>query len=286
MPQASFGSNSQTHRCEHCGGPLVTPTELREGFCSQLPCRGPCLKRMAELARAQQVRERQQRDAVAQSVRSLLTSKVDRTWTDPDTAVLVIVPRLEAEPVEPPAERVEVLRRYLEEIMAAAEEKIQDESTHDDLDALHQDRAVHEETALPVINACSTCRGKCCLLGEEHAFLSRDFFAWRLLNEPDQTPQSIIDDYLQRVPELAYEASCLFHSPSGCVLPRRIRASMCNKWICTGISDARNRWYGQPDMASVAASVDSGTCGRVGLLSGDGPRTEIEINAVVVDLDS
>jgi len=244
------------------------------------------LKRRGDLARAQQLRERQQRDAVAQNVRTHLQAKVDETWTDPDNTVLVIVPRLEAELVEPPAERVDKLRKYLEEIMTAAEAKVQDESTHEDLEVLHKDRADHEATALPVINACSTCRGQCCLLGEEHAFLNRDFFAWRLLNEPNSTPQSIIDDYLQRVPDVAYEASCLYHSRSGCVLPRQIRASMCNKWICTGISDARNDWYGKPDMASVAASVDSGTCGRAGLMSGDGTRTEIEVNAAVVPADS
>jgi len=212
---------------------------------------------MAERARAQKAQERQRRDQLADDVRVVLQKDLDETWTDPDKAVLVIVPGVDAELVEVPEERIEKLRSHLESRMTAAENEIRNPLNCEALAAMHEDRDEHEACALPVINACSTCRGQCCTQGGEHAFLNRDFLAWRLLNEPDQTPQSLIDDYITRLPSHALAGSCLYHTTTGCVLPRQIRSSTCNEFVCTGISDARSQWNDQPDMASVAPCVDS-----------------------------
>ena len=41
--------------------------------------------------------------------------------------------------------------------------------------------------------------------------------------------------YLERVPEVGYEGSCIFHGKQGCTLDRSLRSDVCNSYFCGGL---------------------------------------------------
>jgi hypothetical protein len=236
---------------------------------------------MAEKARLQKAAERRSRDAFAVDVRNTLQSELSEKWLEAPGKLLIVVPFFEGTIVAPPATRIEKFRAHLEKILDDAERELKDEANHEVLEQIHADRAIEKQTSLPVINACTTCRGRCCIQGGDHAFLNSQFMAWRMLQEPDSSTAALLQDYLSRIPDEAYEDSCLYHSVNGCVLPREIRGNTCNGFLCTGLTDVRGQIHDQPDAASVVASVSVSVCHRAGLMTADGERTEMTLNVDV-----
>ena len=41
--------------------------------------------------------------------------------------------------------------------------------------------------------------------------------------------------YLERVPEVGYKDSCIFHVKQGCALDRSLRSDVCNSYFCGGL---------------------------------------------------
>jgi len=41
--------------------------------------------------------------------------------------------------------------------------------------------------------------------------------------------------YIERVPEVGYEDSCIFHGKQGCTLDRSLRSDVCNSYFCGGL---------------------------------------------------
>jgi hypothetical protein len=54
--------------------------------------------------------------------------------------------------------------------------------------------------------------------------------------DPTRSDAEIVSLYLQRVPEFAYEGSCIFHSKIGCTLDRSMRANVCITYFCGGLA--------------------------------------------------
>ena len=81
--------------------------------------------------------------------------------------------------------------------------------------------------------ACIACRGECCTLGAvTHAFIGPRTIGWYRRSRPEATPQSARADYLSHVPDTRLSGSCVYHGEMGCVLPRDMRASVCNAFSC------------------------------------------------------
>jgi hypothetical protein len=56
------------------------------------------------------------------------------------------------------------------------------------------------------------------------------------LAKPDATETALLRLYLSRVPDAAYQDSCIFHGKHGCTLDRSMRADVCNTYYCGGLS--------------------------------------------------
>ena len=83
-------------------------------------------------------------------------------------------------------------------------------------------------------HACAVCRGHCCLTGGEHAYLgSLDLMRFRS-TQPGATNADIVQTYLDALPERSYTGACVFQGTAGCVLPREMRADICNAFLCDG----------------------------------------------------
>lgn len=84
---------------------------------------------------------------------------------------------------------------------------------------------------------CAFCKGGCCTYAREHAYLKHADLAQQVTETRDV--ETIVGDYLDRLPARSYHLSCVYHGPTGCVLPRELRSSMCNTYECSGIAGAR-----------------------------------------------
>ncbi|HEY0342005.1 MAG TPA: hypothetical protein VGC34_14460, partial [Steroidobacteraceae bacterium] len=83
--------------------------------------------------------------------------------------------------------------------------------------------------------ACSVCKGWCCRNGGDDAFLDDQTMARIHRDRPELHAGALLRLYLDRVPALAYEDSCIFHGRKGCVLDRSLRADICNSYFCRGL---------------------------------------------------
>ena len=82
---------------------------------------------------------------------------------------------------------------------------------------------------------------------------------------------------MDRIPETSYEASCVYHTETGCVLPRAIRSSTFNEFKCTGLSDVRDQLEGAED--SIAIAVGDEGWVRAGILGKDKDQRFVVDNA-------
>jgi hypothetical protein len=89
----------------------------------------------------------------------------------------------------------------------------------------------------PLIQAaCTSCRGACCRFGGTRAFLNPDHFRHYRRRHPGKSRDEMLEDYRKALPAMTCRDSCVFHTNTGCALPRDMRADVCNSWLCSGIS--------------------------------------------------
>jgi Fe-S-cluster containining protein len=101
--------------------------------------------------------------------------------------------------------------------------------------------------------ACSLCQGWCCRNGADDAFLDEPTIA-RVRHAglaPDTC--SLLRLYIERVPAVGYDGSCIFHGKQGCRLDRSQRSDICNTYFCGGLQN-----YLTSSEAATATVVISG----------------------------
>ena len=83
--------------------------------------------------------------------------------------------------------------------------------------------------------ACSLCKGWCCRNGDDDAFIDDRTLSRVRLARPGITERAVLRLYIDRVPAVAYQGSCIFHGKRGCTLDRSLRADVCNSYYCGGL---------------------------------------------------
>jgi hypothetical protein len=144
---------------------------------------------------------------------------------DPDDDALpVIVPRNDRALVGISANRVQRLRSHLLSVMARTKPA----------EPVSSSRPEPEGFAARVARAaCALCRGWCCRNGADDAFLDEPTLARAGLAMPDR--EAVMQYYLDRVPAVVHEGSCIFHGERGCTLDRSMRSDVCNSYFCGGL---------------------------------------------------
>ena len=97
-----------------------------------------------------------------------------------------------------------------------------------------------ESAAAVFAAACTMCRGKCCRVGENRAYLSAETMQQFMDLHPELRPRDVMAAYLAHVPTRSYRGSCLFHSETGCNLPRELRSNTCNDFYCDGLKQLKS----------------------------------------------
>jgi hypothetical protein len=142
----------------------------------------------------------------------------------PDDEVLpVIVPRIEVGLVPTSPDRVQRLRDNLARLVVSPD--------HPPASSV---RAPPEGFAGRVAGAaCALCKGWCCRGGEDDGFLDEATLA--RVPRGLMSTAAIIEMYVERVPDIGYQDSCIFHGAKGCTLDRSMRSDVCNSYFCGGL---------------------------------------------------
>lgn len=185
----------------------------------------------------------------------------------PAHAVRVILPA-NADPLAPrdPARAAE-LERHLTELVEGL--------------VLSRERVEVEpaETPAPAnaretlsLNACGACRGSCCRSGGDHAYLTEETIARSLEAHPDWTLARIVGSYLEHLPAESTLNSCIYHGAAGCGLPRALRSSTCNRYVCGKLTALRGLVGEDPAPPILAMLFDRGRWSRTALLDETGVK--------------
>jgi len=96
------------------------------------------------------------------------------------------------------------------------------------------DRDAERLQELPLGSVCSRCRGHCCRDGGNHAYIGAGTLA-RVASYLGTTQDDVVAKYLSFVPKRSYADSCIFHTASGCALPRELRSDICTRYYCSSL---------------------------------------------------
>jgi hypothetical protein len=141
-----------------------------------------------------------------------------------DDAVPVIVPRNDRALVPVSAERIQRLREHLSRTLASMRPNEPAAEVRNGPEGFH---------ARVANAACSLCRGWCCRGGGDDGYLDEGTLA-RMASDA-MRPAEVIEVYVERVPDLGCENSCIFHGARGCTLDRSMRSDVCNAYFCEGL---------------------------------------------------
>jgi hypothetical protein len=138
-------------------------------------------------------------------------------------------------------------------------------------------KAMQQEPGL-LGQACVTCRGQCCRLGNTHAFQTVETIKrWFVLN-----PESSIDDCREACFSFLHSHSignsCIFLGNKGCRLPKQMRSNMCNNWICRDLENLKSTQLSNPPPITILVAMSDEKPLRVRVVNSDsGEELEPEL---------
>lgn len=237
--------------CRICGAPLTLAQTLR-GLCDGAECRRrdvPHQLRLREQATAEQARRLAGAAGAGRAVVLL-----------PD-GVRPLVPLS--------AERRESFARHLDGLLRSALAEGTQRLAESRSDS-HGLSAADLELGL-LGPACALCGGLCCHSGGETAWLEPATLQRFAAAQPQLAGPQIRDAYLERLPQAGLEGSCVFHGDAGCALPREMRSSICNGFICADLAATVNDWRAAGE-SCLAVARSGAVLRRIALVDGQSMR--------------
>lgn len=163
---------------------------------------------------------------------------------------LVPIPRGIAHETPQPQIRIDAYRAHLENVIeqgfaCTSMEEIVADQHRNALEAMRKNTALfNAEPQLEKISdaLCTFCKGGCCSEGATHAFISAVTIRRRLDENPDLTPDQVLQEYLAYLPAQALENSCVNQTRHGCALPRELRSDVCNSFYCEPLRHLQRQW--------------------------------------------
>jgi hypothetical protein len=160
-----------------------------------------------------------------------MTAKRTQRRNTDDASDPVMVPRNEKALTATSPERARRLRAHLIAISRVARAMMDQQDTGQTLGPAQDGFASRVAST-----ACGLCKGSCCRGGGDHAYLDAGTIARVRRARPDLNSVAVSRLYLERVPAVGYDGSCLFHAKQGCTLDRSLRSDVCNNYFCEGLA--------------------------------------------------
>jgi len=169
-----------------------------------------------------------------------------RSGRDLESVDLVVLPAYSGKTVARRQGRVRLLRDYLRE-------QLDDVAGLPPLEETASPEADLAASAPPLRSesVCAKCRGQCCRKGGDHGYISPGTLQRVLAADPALGGGALIDAYVSHVPTRSYAGSCIYHSASGCALPRALRSETCTSFLCDGLKAVSESAARHPERAVV-----------------------------------
>lgn len=251
---ATSPHRSGAPECRSCGAP-IGPDRAMRGSCGAAVCEARLAEKAAraEFQRGWQDHVAVQRRGIERAATGIAAA-VHRLGRPPEEIAFGVVPRQVARLVQLSESRRAAFAAHLQRIVSAAFA-----SGEPVVDLGRREACERDEEPLADA-ACATCGGRCCMLGGgTHAFLTVEAIQLHRARNPEATGEQIVAHYLSRLPDASVEHSCVYHGARGCVLPRRERADVCNRYHCNPQSDLLRRFRGMSAGAAVIVADDGET---------------------------
>lgn len=232
------------NKCKICAGPLTVHQEVRGGTCDAEPCRRRALHDELAAKRAM-IRK------TALERHGLVTADAQRS------AYVAILPAFSAPVSNLPEKRRRRLRDRVLELIGRAVSKAPTAAVPPapaSVPNAGQQRMLGQ--------ACALCQGRCCQNGAEHAWLQVATIRRVMASRPELRPRHVLDEYLSYLPSKSYAGSCVYHTATGCALPRSLRSDVCNNYLCDGVDQLLLDLQGSSPQVLVAAATMGSTVER------------------------
>jgi len=249
------------HRCVVCGSAITLHQGLRGNICADPQCQHTLVRRQ-QRARAR-MHERTQ-SAVARWRRQF-PSAGDAAAEEP----MVLLPANTKRLVPLPERRRRRFREYFTRSLSLAAARNAGLGGRTGAPEEPDRRSCSAEvpaTLAMLGSACAVCRGYCCAQGGDHAFQRPEVVRAYLLQHPELRPRDVLNAYLDHLPRLSYQDSCVFHTRHGCNLPAHMRSQTCHDYLCHGLQDLARAQQGEAAVQVFAAAVEAETPVRAALI--------------------
>lgn len=239
------GGHLSRKTCKVCSGPLTVHQEVRGGVCDAASCRHRALHAMlAEQRRA---------------IRREALSKHGFPLNETPGLYVAQLPVYHGKITNLPEKRRRRFRDHLLRLIGlAAVPKGQEPA----VEPVEVASTAAIELRKIVGECCATCQGWCCQAGSTHAYLKESTVRGVLAAAPGLRPRQVLDAYLSYLPAKSYEGSCVFHTATGCALPRSMRSDTCKDYFCAGVVDLIAELDGPRPQTVLAAAASGWTIFR------------------------
>jgi hypothetical protein len=239
--------------CRICGAGITVHQRVRGGVCERASCKRTALHRDMARRREEAAAAKQRVEAFG---RQLIAAGPGPA--DVEAVAVALVPSNDQPVTRLPAGRRRAFREFLEQLIA---------ETAPGPEPADPD-AVPPSELLAL--GCATCRGHCCRSGGTHAYLDEAIIRRYAAQHPEMTAPDIVEAYVERLPARSFQDSCVYHGLRGCVLPREMRAAICNWFQCDGLKSLAERLEQAAPQQVVAVAGSDGRYLRATIAGADG----------------
>ena len=239
---------SNDKHCHYCKAILTYSQSIAGNVCSNIQC---ILSWRDDLQGKENLRKQKKHDielAFVANAKSYCNELLKNENNEIVASVAIgIVPANEAEVTDLPQTRIDEFISYLIKCAKDAERYLVAENFESTIKPSQTDSLINAETEFErkaLVQACSTCKGFCCLKGgEKYAYQDVNNMLHFMQNTINKDSKAIIQEYLDYIPAQSYKNSCVYHTEDGCNLPRNMRAEICNKHLCKGLLKIKKEYY-------------------------------------------
>lgn len=243
--------------CRACGRPL-SAAEQPAGTCATLEC-----QRTVSLPLIRQERERQEaRQTALRQQAARLRGQIMRDFglAQPDSFPIAIVPACTVGITPLPAKRRRAFRSHLMALIARAYATPAVPVRPEDQEATPLTPTGRDAEARQLLaHGCACCQGSCCQGGAHtQAYLEVSTIQRYRAAHPRQGPRAVLAAYLRPIGRQTYADSCVYHQADGCSLPRTLRAEICNRFFCSGLTEFAQQLPSSGPLRGFVVAADSG----------------------------
>ena len=257
--------------CAVCGAPLTVSERLRGGICARPACgwaqvRRRLRKEANALERAREAAARWHRQC--SDAWSPDAEQADGAAGRPAPTVLLPVNTRRLVPL--PERRRRRFRDYFTRSLSAAAaahaSRRGDRGEASESGISPFPRVEDAATRTMLAQACGVCRGHCCAQGGEHAFQRPEVVRAYLSRHVGLRPRDVLAAYLEHLPRVSYEGSCVFHTRDGYNLPPDMRSRTCHEYLCQGLLEVLATQLAGTTTRLFVAAMEDETPVRAGVL--------------------